>query len=102
MIVDERLRLSSRRDLPEVEKKRLEKALKVLASASSYGIYAQMDREDSDDKFNVTCHGIDAEGEAAGSPSHCCWKVQRLRAQGSSGQKGLEFPRQRCCGQMAS
>ncbi len=61
VIVDERLHLSSRRDLPEVERKRLEKALKVLASASSYGIYAQMDREDADDKFDVTCHGIDAE-----------------------------------------
>ena len=61
VIVEERLRLSSRFDLPELERKRLEKALKVLASASSYGIYAQMDREDADDKFNVTCHGIDAE-----------------------------------------
>lgn len=61
VIVDERLRLSLRCDLPEVERKRLEKALKILASASSYGIYAQMDREEENDKLNVTCHGIDAE-----------------------------------------
>jgi len=61
VIVEERLRLSSRGDLSVVETKRLEKALKVLASATSYGIYAQMDRQEEDDRIEITCHGIDPE-----------------------------------------
>jgi hypothetical protein len=44
-----------------VEKKRLDKALKVLANAASYGIYAEMHRKESDAKVSVTYHGIDAE-----------------------------------------
>ncbi|MHB8217803.1 MAG: hypothetical protein ACYDDS_17150 [Candidatus Sulfotelmatobacter sp.] len=39
----------------------LDKALKVLANATSYGIYAEMHRQESDRKQTVTCHGIDAE-----------------------------------------
>jgi hypothetical protein len=61
VIIEERLRLSSRRGHPDVESKRLEKALKVLANATSYGIYALMDRNGEDDKVEITCHGIDAE-----------------------------------------
>jgi hypothetical protein len=60
-IVDERLRLSSRGDLSDIEVKRLQKALKILASATCFGIYAQMDRKDEDDKVEVTCHGIDPD-----------------------------------------
>ncbi len=60
-IVEERLRLSSRGDVSDIEIKRLEKALKILASATCFGIYAQMDRQDQDDKVEVTCHGIDPE-----------------------------------------
>jgi hypothetical protein len=61
VIVEERLSLSSRRGLSEIEHKRLEKALKVLASATSYGIWAQMDRREDDEKLEITCHGIDPE-----------------------------------------
>jgi hypothetical protein len=61
VIVDERLSLSSRGDLSAIEVKRLDKALKILASATCFGIYAQMDRQDQDDKVEVTCHGIDPE-----------------------------------------
>jgi hypothetical protein len=61
VIVDERLSLSSRNDLSAIEAKRLDKALKILASATCFGIYAQMDRQDQDDKVEVTCHGIDRE-----------------------------------------
>ena len=61
VVVEERLRLSSRGDLSDIEIKRLEKALKILASATCFGIYAQMDRQDDDDKVEVTCHGIDPE-----------------------------------------
>jgi len=60
-IVEERLRLSSRRDLSELENNRLGKALKVLANATSYGIWAQMDRQEEDERVEVTCHGIDPE-----------------------------------------
>src|SRR5206468_2845864 len=51
--------LSSRTDLSEIEKSRLDKALKVLANAASYGIYAEMNRQESDQKVEVICHGID-------------------------------------------
>jgi len=57
-IVEERLRLSSRGDLSDIQAKRLEKALKILASATCLGIYAQMDRKGENDKVEVTCHGI--------------------------------------------
>jgi hypothetical protein len=39
----------------------LEKALKILASATCFGIYAQLDRQGEDDKVEVTCHGIDPD-----------------------------------------
>jgi hypothetical protein len=60
-VIEERKRLSSRVDLPEIERKRLDKALKVLANAASYGIYAEMNRQESDEKVNVICRSIDAE-----------------------------------------
>src|SRR5258707_12182557 len=46
------------------ERERLDKALKVLANAASYGIYAEMNRTDTDEAINVTCHGIDKESFA--------------------------------------
>src|SRR5207244_2733761 len=59
--IEERKRLSSRTDLPEADKKRLDKALKVLANATSYGIFAEMNRRESDEKTLVTCYGIDCK-----------------------------------------
>jgi hypothetical protein len=59
--IEERKRLSSRTDISGAEKERLNKALKVLANAASYGIYAEMIREEADDAVKVTCHGIDPE-----------------------------------------
>jgi hypothetical protein len=61
VVNEERKRLSSRADISETEKQRLEKALKVLANAASYGIYAEMNRQESDHEVNVMCHGIDPE-----------------------------------------
>jgi hypothetical protein len=61
VVIEERKSLSSRTDLSKVEKDRLDKALKVLANAASYGIYAEMNRQEKEDKVKVTCHGIDAE-----------------------------------------
>ena len=56
--IEQRKLLSSRADLAEIERKRLEKALKVLANAASYGIYAEMNRQESEEKVAVTCYGI--------------------------------------------
>ena len=62
VVIEERQRLKERGDdISPTEKKRLDKALKVLANATSYGIYAEMHRQESDRKQTVTCHGIDAE-----------------------------------------
>jgi hypothetical protein len=60
-VIEERKRLSSRSDIPDSEKSRLEKFLKVLASAASYGIYAEMNRQEDDERVSANCHGIDAE-----------------------------------------
>jgi hypothetical protein len=57
--IEQRKLLSSRTDLTEIERKRLDKALKVLANAASYGIYAEMNRQESEQKVPVTCYGID-------------------------------------------
>jgi hypothetical protein len=56
--IEQRKLLSARTDLAEIERKRLEKALKVLANAASYGIYAEMNRQESEEKVAVTCYGI--------------------------------------------
>jgi hypothetical protein len=61
VVIEERKRLPKRTDISAIEKTRLDKALKVLANAASYGIYAEMHRQESDRKQKVICHGIDAE-----------------------------------------
>ncbi len=37
------------------------RSLKTLGSATSYGIFAQMDRQESDKEVKLTCYGIDPE-----------------------------------------
>lgn len=59
-VIEERKRLSSRQGLSEREKERLSKALKVLANSTSYGIYAEMNRQKTDSEVSVRCYGIDA------------------------------------------
>jgi len=61
VVIEERKLTSKRTDLSEVEKDRLDKAFKVLANATSYGIYAEMNPQETDAKVEVACHGIDAE-----------------------------------------
>ena len=61
VVIEERKRLPKRTDIARIEKERLDKFLKVLANAASYGIYAEMHRLESDHKTDVSCHGIDAE-----------------------------------------
>ena len=60
-VIEQRKRVASRNDIDEAKKERLGGALKVLANSTSYGIYAEMNREESDDPVRVTCHGIDEE-----------------------------------------
>jgi hypothetical protein len=60
-VIEERKRLSKSSALPEQERKRLDKALKVLANATSYGIFAEMIRNETSEKMPVTCYGIDPE-----------------------------------------
>jgi hypothetical protein len=61
VVIEERKRLASCADMPKSEKSRLDKALKVIANSTSYGIYAEMNRQESDEKVDVLCHGIDPE-----------------------------------------
>jgi hypothetical protein len=60
-VIEQRKRLSKRREWSESERSRLDKALKVLANATSYGIYAEMNRQESEQPLGVRCHGIDPE-----------------------------------------
>ena len=55
------MRLAARTDLSEAERDRLQASLKTLGSATSYGIFAQMDRKESDKEVELTCYGIDPE-----------------------------------------
>jgi hypothetical protein len=61
VVIEERMRLAARSDLSDAERKRLKRSLKTLGSATSYGIFAQMDRRESDKKVKLTCYGIDPE-----------------------------------------
>jgi len=61
VVIEERQRLSARTNLSEIEKERLDLALKVLANGASYGIYAEMIRQESDKQIKTTCYGIDED-----------------------------------------
>jgi hypothetical protein len=61
VVIEERKRLSSRPDVYQIDKIRLDKSLKVLANAASYGIYAEMNRQETEEKVSVRCYGIDSE-----------------------------------------
>jgi len=60
-LIEERKRLAANRALSDEERKRLDKALKVLANATSYGIFAEMRREEALKDVPVTCYGIDPD-----------------------------------------
>ncbi|MGC2406130.1 MAG: hypothetical protein WA431_06950, partial [Candidatus Cybelea sp.] len=60
-VIEERKRLANSSTLSELERERLDKALKVLANATSYGIFAEMIRNEATKKTPVTCYGIDAD-----------------------------------------
>jgi len=53
-VVEERKRIGKQNE-------QLSYFMKIFTNAASYGIYAQMDRRDSDEKIKTKCYGIDAE-----------------------------------------
>jgi hypothetical protein len=61
VVIEQRKLLASRNDLTESDRERLDKFLKVLANSASYGIYAEMIREESEKKVKVVCHSNDSE-----------------------------------------
>jgi hypothetical protein len=61
VVIEERKRTVLREDLLPKEREQLGKFLKVLANATSYGIYGQMDPREGAGKTLVKCHGIDAD-----------------------------------------
>ena len=60
-VIEERKRVAARVDLSEQERLTHDKFLKVLANVASYGIYAQMDSQETEEKARVTCYGINAK-----------------------------------------
>jgi hypothetical protein len=58
-VIEQRKLFSKKKNVSPVEKDRLDKALKVFANASSYGIYAEMNRQETDEKTKLKCQGID-------------------------------------------
>ena len=59
VVIEERKRVSLRGDLDLAERDRISKALKVLANSTSYGIYAEMNQTQCEEKTPVKCHGTD-------------------------------------------
>jgi hypothetical protein len=60
VVIEQRKAAASRTDLPNFEKKRLDKQLKVLANSTSYGIYAEMNPQESDVEEWIRCFGMDS------------------------------------------
>ncbi len=60
-VIEQRKSLSKREDLSKADVERLDKALKVLANATSYGIFAEMNRQETEKRTRVWCHGLDGE-----------------------------------------
>jgi hypothetical protein len=60
VVIEERMRLPKRKEMSEAERDRLKRSLKTFGSATSYGIWAQMDRQESKFKVDFMCYGIDA------------------------------------------
>ena len=61
VVIEQRKLAAKRTNISAEERKRLDKALKVLANAASYGIYAEMNRQESEQKVRLSCQGIDPE-----------------------------------------
>ena len=60
-LIEQRKSLNRIKELSEKDVDRLGKSLKVLANATSYGIFAEMNRQESEKRIKVRCHGLDPE-----------------------------------------
>jgi hypothetical protein len=58
-VIQQRKSFSKRENASPEERDRLDKSLKVFANASSYGIYAEMNRQETEKKVKLKCQGID-------------------------------------------
>ncbi len=59
--IEQRKSLSKKKHLSREEIERLDRFLKVFANATSYGIYAEMNRQETEKKVKLKCQGIDPE-----------------------------------------
>jgi hypothetical protein len=60
-VIEQRKSLPKRKDLSKADVDRLDMSLKVQANATSYGILAEMNRQETEKRTKVWCHGIDRE-----------------------------------------
>jgi len=60
-VIEQRKSLPKRKELSKKDVDRLDKALKVLANATSYGIFAEMNRQETEKRTKVWCHGLDRD-----------------------------------------
>ena len=60
-VIEQRKSLPKRKELSKEDVDRLDKALKVLANATSYGIFAEMNRQETEKRTKVWCHGLDRD-----------------------------------------
>jgi hypothetical protein len=60
-VIEQRKSKARKKLASQADADRLDKALKVLANAASYGIYAEMNREETEKRIKVQCRGIDPE-----------------------------------------
>jgi hypothetical protein len=60
-VIEQRKFLARRKGIADANSDRLDKSLKVLANATSYGIFAEMNRQETEKKTKIQCHGLDLE-----------------------------------------
>jgi hypothetical protein len=60
-VIEQRKSVAKKKPVSREDADRLDKALKVFANATSYGIYAEMNREETEKRVKVQCQGIDPE-----------------------------------------
>ena len=60
-VIEQRKSLPKRKGQSKEDVDRLGKALKVLANATSYGIFAEMNRQETEKRTKVWCYGIDRD-----------------------------------------
>jgi hypothetical protein len=60
-VIEQRKSNAKKKRTSREDADRLDKALKVLANATSYGIYAEMNRQETEERVKVQCQGIDPE-----------------------------------------